>query len=96
MEIFKKKYERKKGPSNIKLKPNKKIEYHFQTKDDYDKGIMDIAATKVEIEATVDWQVSLQAGAQYFEGVNGNTRNPQTFNYAKTGETLQPLKYQVN
>lgn len=78
----------------LKLNPKKSVKYKFETKEDYDNGILDANATEVEVEANMDWQVTITAGQAYFEGENGNTLRPDIFNYAKAGEVLQPLTYQ--
>lgn len=78
----------------LKIKPKKTVKYKFETKEDYDNGIFDLEATQVEVEANMDWQVTITAGQEYFEGKNGNKLRPEVFHYAKTGEALQSLTYQ--
>lgn len=79
----------------ITLKP-KSVEYTFDTKEKYDQGIFEAQATQVEVEANMEWQITISAGEDRFEGDLGNSLNPGVFNYAKTGETMQALAYQGN
>lgn len=80
----------------LTIKPKKSVKYRFETKADYDNGILDENATEVNVEANMDWKITIEAGQPYFEGKNGNQLLPSIFNYAKSGEAFQSLSYQGN